>query len=73
MEKMQIFYLIGSLSITIVVSLFFWISSNKTAGKLAMIIVKEITKENVKPIFSWYGKLKGIHRIKVVNEKEKIN
>ena len=70
---MQILYsLIGSLLIAIVVSGYFYFSSNKTAGQLAIIIIKETTKQDVKPIFNWYGKLTGISRIKVVNERETI-
>jgi hypothetical protein len=66
---MQILYsLIGSLLIAIVVSSYFYFSSNKTAGQLAIIIIKETTKQDVKPIFNWYGKLIGIHRIKVFND-----
>jgi len=47
---MQILYsLIGSLLIAIVVSGYFYFSSNKTAGQLAIIIIKETTKQDVKP------------------------
>ena len=70
---MQILYsLIGSLFIAFFVSGYFYISSNKTAGQLAKIIIKETTKQDVKPIFNWYGKLTGTSRINVGNEVETI-
>ena len=70
---MQIVYsLLGSFVIALIVSGYFYFSANKTAGQLATIIIKEITGQNVKPNFNWYGKLTGVKRVEATNEKVKI-
>ena len=67
---MQILYLsLIAIIATIAVSFIFYRISNRTAGQLASLIIKETTKQDVKPIFNWYGKLTGVHRTKVFKDE----
>ena len=58
---------IGLALIAIVISVFFNRKANRLARELSRFIIKEISKEDVDPIFK-HGKLIGKHIIKVVNE-----
>ena len=66
---MQTLYsLLIAIIATIAVTFIFYRISNKTAGQLASLIIKETVKEDVEPIFNWYGKLTSVHRTKVFKD-----